>query len=103
MPQFAVYRSPGRTQDIVFVVQVQSSRLDQRLGRVVLPLVRCGRGAPPDHALTPHIRVQGQTVYANPLELATVPVARLGKLLEILQEADQDRVVQAIDEMISRA
>ena len=103
MPQFAVYKSPGRTEDIVFVVQVQSTRLDQRLGRVVLPLVRCSPRSPPDHALTPHIRVQGQTVYANPLELATVPVTRLGKLLEILQETDQDRVIQALDEMISRA
>lgn len=103
MPQFAVYRNPGRIEDILFVVQVQSTRLERTLGRVVLPLVRCGRGAPPDHALTPHINVQGQTVYANPLELATVPSARLGRMLEVLSEAAQDRVVQAIDEMISRA
>lgn len=103
MPQFAVYKSPGRIESILFVVQVQSTRLDRRLGRVVLPLVRCGPGAPPDHALTPYVKVRGQTVYANPLELATVPRARLGTMLEVLSEAAQDRVVQAIDEMISRA
>lgn len=103
MPQFAVYKSPGRTEDILFLVQVQSTRLDRRLGRVVLPLVYCRRGSPPDHALTPHIKVQGQVVYANPLELATVPSARLGRVLEILVEAYQDRIVQAIVEMISRA
>lgn len=103
MPQFGVYKSPGRTEDILFVVQVQSTRLDRRLGRVVMPLVRYSHGAPSDHALTPHIMVQGQIVYANPLELATVPVTRLGRMLEILAEAVQDRLIQAIDEMISRA
>ncbi len=103
MPQFAVYRSPGRIEDILYVVQVQSTRLDQRLGRVVLPLVRCGYGAPQDHALTPHITVQEQVVYANPLEMATVPVTRLKEVIEILADSDQDRIIRAIDEMISRA
>ena len=103
MPQFAVYKSPGRTEDILFVVQVQSTRLDRRLGRVVMPLVRHSYGVPTDHALTPHFMVQGQIVYANPLELATVPVARLGRILEILTEMAQSRVIQAIDEMISQA
>lgn len=103
MPQFAVYKSPGRTEDILFVVQIQSTRLERRLGRVVLPLVRCSYRAPSDHALTPHIIVQGQIVYANPLELATVPSARLGRMLEVLTELAQDRIIRAIDEMISRA
>jgi len=40
MPQFAVYRNPGRNPDIPFVVQIQSSRLERVAGRVVMPLVR---------------------------------------------------------------
>jgi toxin CcdB len=47
--------------------------------------------------------VQGQTVYADPLDIATVPASRLGDVLEILPESDQDRIIRTIDEMISRA
>lgn len=103
MPQFAVYRNPGRNERIPFLVQVQSSRLDWSLGRVVMPLIRSGPGTPPDHALTPHLSVQGQAVLADPLNVVTVPVRRLGDALEVLSERDQDRVMRALDEMASRA
>jgi toxin CcdB len=103
MPHFAVYANPGRNEAIPFVVQIQSTRLDRSLGRVVMPLVRRGEGAPPDHALTPHLVVQGHAVYANPLDIATVPAARLKYVLAILPDGDQDRIMQAIDEMASRA
>ena len=103
MPQFAVYQNPGRNEDIPFVVQIQTTRLDASVGRVVMPLFRRDRRAPPDHPLTPHFVVQGHAVYANPLNLATVAVARLKDVLEILAEADQHRIIQAIDEMISQA
>lgn len=89
--------------DVPFFVQVQSARLGRSPGRVVIPLHRCGLLAPRDHPLTPHLTVQGQTVYANPLNLATIPVATLKQVLEVLPERDQDRIIQAIDEMISRA
>lgn len=103
MPQFAVYRNPGRNEDILFVVQVQTTRLDSAIGRVVMPLVRRDRQAPPDHPLTPHLLVQDHAVYANPLNIATVAAARLKDLLEILPEVDQNRIIQAIDEMMSQA
>lgn len=81
-----------------------STRLDRSIGRVVMPLVRCGGyGMPPDHPLTPHLTVQGQAVYANPLDLATVPARRLGGVLAILPERDQARIIRALDEMDSRA
>ena len=46
---------------------------------------------------------QGRLLYANPLDLATVPASSLGTPVEILAEADQDRVLRAVDEMLSRA
>ena len=80
-----------------------SSRLDRSVGRVVMARVRCGYGAPPDHPLTPHLTVQGLAVYANPLDIATVPASRLANLLVVLPESDQDRIIRAIDEMVNRA
>ena len=103
MTQFSVYQNPGRNADVPFFVQVQSGRLGRSPGRVVIPLHRCGLLAPGDHPLTPHLIVQGQAVYANPLNLATIPVVTLKQALELLQERDQDRIIRAIDEMISRA
>ncbi len=93
MTQFAVHRNPGRNQDVPFVVQVQSTRLDRSVGR----------SAVRDHALTPHLVVLEQAVFADVLNMATLPNARLGDVLVLLGEAEQGRVIQAIDEMISRA
>ena len=103
MPQFAVYKNPGRADSVPFVLQIQSSRLDRSKTRVVMALALSGFGAPADHPLTPRITVQGQSVYADPLNIATVPSKRLTAVLEVLPEADQDRIIRAIDEMISRA
>ncbi len=103
MPQFAVYRNPGRNQDVPFVVQVQSTRLDRSVGRVVVALPRVGQSGVKDHALTPHLAVLDQLVFADVLNMATLPSARLRHFLLVLDEGDQDRVIQAIDEMTSRA
>ena len=101
--QFTVYRNPGRSPLIPFVLQIQSSRLNRAAARVVMPLVRCDAAAPPDHPLTPHLRVLGEAVYANPMDPATVAATLLKQGLAILPEPDQDRIIRAIDEMISRA
>lgn len=103
MPQFAIYRNPGRNRDIPFVVQIQSSRLERSAGRVVMPLVRRSAGKPADHPLTPHLHVEGEDVFANPLDLATVPVEQLGTVLGILPEREQDAIIRALDELVSRA
>jgi toxin CcdB len=101
--QFAVYRNPGHSEEIPFVVQIQSARLNSGNTRVVMALVRRGTRSPPDHPLTPHLTVQGQPVYADPLNVTTLRTALLKNALEVLPDAAQDRVFQAIDEMISRA
>ena len=103
MPQFDVYKNPGRNEDVPFVVQVQSTHLDQSVGRVVVPLVRVGHSAMKDHALTPHLVVMKQIVFADVLNMATLFKARFGEPLVLLGESDQDRIIQAIDEMISWA
>jgi len=53
MPQFAVYRNPGRNPDIPFVVQIQGSRL--------------------------------------------------GNVLYVLPERDQDAIIRALDELVIRS
>lgn len=104
MPQFAIYRNPGRNRDIPFVVQIQSSRLERSVGRVVMPLVRRSSGsAPPDHPLTPHLEIEGENVFANPFDLTTIPAARLGSAVGVLAERDQDMIIRALDELVSRA
>jgi toxin CcdB len=103
VPQFAVYKNPGRNEAVPYVLQIQSARLDRSRTRVVMALVHPGSGSPPDHPLTPRITVQGRSVYADPLNIATVPARRLTTMLEVLADADQDRIIRAIDEMISRA
>ena len=104
MPQFAVYRNPGSNPDIPFVVQIQSSRLERVMGRAVMPLVRRSSGAePPDHPLTPHLHVEGEDVFANPFDLATVSASRLGNVLCVLPERDQNAIIRAIDEFVMRS
>ena len=103
MPRFAVYRNLGRNEDVPFVVQVQSTRLDRSVGRVVVPLPRVGQNGVKDHALTPHLVVLDQVILADVPNVATLPSARLRRSLLVLDESEQDRVVQAIDEMTGRA
>jgi hypothetical protein len=43
------------------------------------------------------------TVYADPLDIATAPAQRLGEVLLVLPESDQDRIIRSVDEMLSRA
>jgi len=102
MPQFAIYQTPGRNRDIPFVVQIQSNRLERSVARVVMPLVRRYGTAPPDHPLTPHLHVEGEDVFANLFDLATIPAARLGADVGVLAERDQDTIIRALDELISR-
>jgi len=84
-------------------VLIQSSRLAEASSRLVMALTSRRGRAPPDHPLTPHMMVQGQPVYANPFNVATVPSVMLTTPLEVLADADQDKIIQALDELVSRA
>ena len=72
------------------------------MGRVIMPLVRRSSSAPPDHPLTPYFEVEGEDIFANPFDMATVPAARLGTALGVLAERDQDKIIRALDELVSR-
>ena len=102
MPQFAVFRNP-RGGEVPFLLQIQSNRLEHSSERVMMALRRRSASTPPDRPLTPHLEVDGERVFADPLNIATVRTSSLRELVQILPEADQDRIVRAIDEMISRA
>lgn len=54
------------------------------------------------HALMPHLMVHVTPLYADPFDLATIPVASLGARLGVLPEADQGRIMTTIDEMLRR-
>ncbi len=103
MTQFAVYKNLGRNPDVPFVVSVQSDLLSAASGRLVMALTTRGGKAPPDHPLTPHMTVQGQALYANPFNMATVPALVLKTPVDVLADADQDKVIRALDELVSRA
>lgn len=103
MTQFAVYRSPGRNPDVPFVVLIQSNRLSDASSRLVMALTTRRGKAPPDHPLTPHMTVQGQALYANPFNVATLPSILLQTPVEVLTDVDQDKVIRALDELVSRA
>ena len=102
MTQFAVFPSPRRDGLNAYVVQIQTNRFDHTKGRVVMTLIRRTATSPPDHPITPHLTVLGMPVFANPFDIATVPVRSLGQPLMTLPEADQGRIITALDELIAR-
>lgn len=69
----------------------------------MMPLNARHPGSPPDHYLTPHMVVQGQEVFANATDIVTVPVSRLKDVLEVIGDADQEKLIRALDELVSRA
>ncbi|QXP84964.1 CcdB family protein [Methylococcus sp. Mc7] len=104
MAQFDVHRNTGPHRDAIpFVVIVQSPLFDDYRRRVVVPLVRQDRlGAVPDPGFNPAFTIEGVDVVLHPLEIVSVPVAQLGGRVGSLSDAG-DRVIGAIDQMLSRA
>lgn len=84
-------------------MQIQSSRLHRVVGRTVTALTIRRDVSPPDHPLTPHTVVQRVAVYANPFDIAILPHVRLQEFVVRLEEFDQDKVIRALDELVSRA
>lgn len=102
MAQFDVHRNVGpRRSEIPFIVVVQSRRLDDYGRRVVIPLVARSGVAAVEPSLNPTFEIDGQVVVLHPLEIVSVAVDRLGQRVGTL-EADGDRIIAAIDIVISR-
>jgi toxin CcdB len=106
MAQFDVHRNRGRNNaTIPFVVIVQSARFDTMPSRLVAPLVSPRPGSHrvyPD--LAPEFIVEDQRVVLDALVLQTVPRESLGPLVASLaDDASSDRIIKAIDLVITRA
>jgi toxin CcdB len=103
MSQFDVHRNVGRHKATVpYVVSVQSGRFDLSRRRVVIPLVVQSELPSPDPRLHPVFNVEGSSVVLEPLQLVSVAVERLGERVGSLA-SDGDRIIAAIDLVISRA
>lgn len=104
MAQFDVHRNIGPSREAVpFVVVVQSSLYDDYSRRVVVPLVRkssLGRFSNP--RFNPTFRIRNIAVVLHPLEIVSVSREKLGKRVGSLAK-DGDRIIDALDELISRA
>jgi toxin CcdB len=105
MAQFDVHAATGRnSRGTPYVVVVQSARFDQRLSRVVVPLVVLDSPKRLDTMLTPRFRIEGRTVYLNPLGILTVPMTALGRrVASLADDASNGAIINAIDAVIARA
>jgi toxin CcdB len=104
MAQFDVHRNTGLHKDnIPFVVIVQSAQFDNYRRRVVVPLVRASALGKISHAaFNPTFKIRGTSVVLHPLEIVSIPVARLGALVGSLSEQSQ-LIVAALDELLTQA
>ena len=105
MAQFDVHVVAGRNaRGTPYVVVVQSSRYDDRPGRVVIPLVLLDQTRGISTELTPRFRIEGKDVWLNPLGIVTVPKSALGRCVTSLaNNASSSAIITAIDAVITRA
>lgn len=75
MAQFDVHRNKGKhSDDIPYVVLVQSSLYDSYSRRVVVPLVRkSALGKISNPRFNPPFRIENVRVVLHPLEMVSVP------------------------------
>jgi toxin CcdB len=104
MAQFDVHRNRGQSREgVPFVVVVQSSLYDEYSRRVVVPLVRKSYLNKVSHPrFNPTFRINNIPVVLHPLEIVSVPRNKLGDLVGSLAK-QSDRIIDALDELISRA
>ena len=103
MAQFDVHRNIGKHKEAIpFVVVVQSSQFDGYRRRVVVPLVRKSAVGKLSHAsFNPTFKIRGTPVVLHPLEIVSVPLERLGDVVESLSEEGK-QIIAALDELLSR-
>ena len=103
MSQFDVHRNIGAgCQTTPFVVVIQSGRFDRSRSRVVIPMIDKRAEPPIDPQLNPSFEIDGRSVVLLPLQTVTVRTERLGEKVCSLAD-DSDRIIAAIDLLISRA
>lgn len=103
MPQFDVHRNRNASRSgTPFLLIVQSKRFDSSGRRVVVPLLPTAKVAIAEPAFAPVFLVEQQPVILNLLQIASVPADHLGDFICSLSD-DSDRIIAAIDFLISRA
>ncbi|QCG95562.1 plasmid maintenance protein CcdB [Azospirillum sp. TSA2s] len=103
MSQFDVHRNIGaRRQTTPYVVVIQSRRFDRSRNRVVIPMVDKSAEPPIDPQLNPSFEIDRRSVVLHPLQTVTVSADQLGEKVCSLAD-DSDRIIAAIDLLISRA
>lgn len=103
MSQFDVHRNTaGLRRTVPYVVTVQSKRFDAWRSRVIIPLVDRQAEPPIDPELNPVFNIEGRPVVLHPLQIVAVRRNVLGDCVCSLSD-DSDRIIAAIDLLISRA
>lgn len=103
MAQFDVHRTKGPQRAVIpYVMIVQSKRFDRFSRRVVIPLVDKSTNPPIEPTLNPIFTVEDRSVVLHTLSTVSIPVEQLGPLVCSL-EPQGDRIIAAIDLLISRA
>jgi toxin CcdB len=104
MAQFDVHRNTGKQRDrIPYVVVVQSALFDDYGRRVVVPLVKVSAvGKIANARFNPVFKIGKTSVVLHPLEIVSVSLAQLADPVASLA-AHGDRIVQALDDLLTRA
>lgn len=103
MAQFDVHRNKGTQKTITpYILLVQSRRFDYFRRRMVIPLVDRSINPPVEPRLNPIFLIEGREVVLHTLSTLSVPADQLGPLVCSL-EGDGDRIIAAIDMLLSRA
>ena len=105
MAQFDVFLNLGRRRgQFAFFVSLQNARYESRGTRFVAPLLPAAALTPQEQWIAPSFTVLGQEVTLDVLNLATLPVARLGPPIATLSDEDsRTKLVRALDEFLSQA
>lgn len=103
MARFDAHRNRTAARSgIPYLVIVQSQRFDASARRVIAPLLLADKLPSTEPSLTPKFVIECQDVVLNPLQLASVATDQLGEKVCSLAD-DSDRIIAAIDLLISRA
>lgn len=104
MAQFDVHGNPGQNKAAIpFVVVVQSSVHDAHGRCVVVPLVRKTTDVPVyAKRMNPAFVVDDVPVVLHPLDIVTLPTAKLGLPVASLA-SNGDDIIAALDEVFTRA
>lgn len=103
MAQFDIHRNIGKQRETIpYIVIVQSSLFDSYRRRIVIPLVYRSHLDNVATPLNPVFTIEDIEVVLHPLEIVSVATDQLGEKVATLEQ-EGDRIVAAMDEVLTRA